>query len=557
MRKARQREAAIDRDLQERNLDSSPAGIARHLILQHSSDLLLVRTQQGDHSDLLVADETGVWTRGDEKLQRMMLDRAERLRFEVMFQGGDDKLHQQMIRATKPLSDPRQLKMAREIAAAVYLQLCAGTQGSAALPNLTVCMQDELNADFSCIGTASGVVDLDTGKLLQPDAARRRLVTHRADVDFCPNIAHPDVDRLFAHLPPDERDWWWRVLGYALRGAPSARIYEVIGPASGGKSGLMAALTATLGPYAGVASAGLLELRRGAVESETGLSPSVVAMVPPRRFAIFDEVKPRNLNNKLIKDWSGDGAGVTWQPKYQPPRTDRVSATMFLLCNTGQEARLGMQDVGMQRRLRTLRYPALPEMIDDFNTKRVYDPAFQRALLWRLVHEASQCTTGSPPVAPQSVMASTAERIADDVGEIGTFARRIVRGNGTLTVAQVWQAWCAHNDDSPDAKECGGITRQQLSRSLRDHVAGGLPATRHVKVEGRAARGWRGWTLLEEPPEKLTELERVPVETRDGEVVGMGERLPNGAVRFVDAIGHLNGGITGNMEGSVSLDPSE
>ena len=372
---------------------------------------------------------------------------------------------------------------------------------------VTTCLDTDLDADLHFIGTESGVVNLDTGKLLPPEQGRKHLVTRRAPCEFQPDATHPDVERLFAHLPDAERRWWWRVLGYALRGAPSARIYEVIGPAAGGKSGLMAAITATLGPYAGVASPGLLEYRRGAVESDTGLSPGTVAMVPPRRFAIFDEVKPHRLNNKLIKDWSGDGAGVTWRTLHREPRTDRITATMFLLCNTGQEARLGMQDVGMQRRLRTLRYPAIPpdKVLDDFNTKRVHDPAFQRALLWRLVSEAASCTTGSPPEAPPTVMESTAERISDDVGEIGIFSRRFVRCSGTLTVAEVWSAWCEHNEEPETAEKPGGISRRFLSTVLRDYVEG-LPKPKQLTVrKGKNARGWRGWRLLDQAPDTVSD----------------------------------------------------
>lgn len=507
MSKERRRTAALERDDQQAYWDCSPAGIARHLILPHGIDLLLVRSPQGDHSDLLVADDTGVWTRGDETIQRWMLERADRLRVEVIRQGGDDKLYQSMLRATRPLSDPRQLRLARAVAAGVYLQLKSAGGFTGFESPLTVCMVDDLNADHRFIGTGSGVVNLDTGELLEPDIGRKHLVSHRAEVKFTVNATHPDVDRLFAHLAEAERKWWWQVLGYALRGAPSARIYEVIGPAAGGKSGLMAALTATLGPYAGVASPGLLELRRGAVESDTGLSPGTVAMVPPRRFAIFDEVKPHRLNNKLLKDWSGDGAGVTWRTLHQEPRTDRVTATMLLLCNTGQEARLGMQDVGMQRRLRTLRYPAIPpgEVIDEFNTKRVHNPAFQQALLWRLVQEASACTAGSPPTAPPSVVASTSERIVEDIGPLGEFSRRFVRGSGILTVRDVWSSWCRFNDEPTETAESGGIKRQRISAMLRDHVAG-FPAAKQVKVDGKNARGWRGWQLLDETPEQDVEL---------------------------------------------------
>lgn len=493
--------STVDR---ERHRDCSPEGIATNLLLQHGDRLLVVRNRQQSLSDLYVVDDTGIWRRGDDQLKKWMFQRADNLRTEAVSQGASEREVLATLRAIRPLQDPGSLQKVREAASAAFLVLQESRRGinidDGSDLGVTVTLDTDLDRDMRYIGTASGVVDLHTCELLPPGEGRRKLVTESLDATFDPTATHPDVDALFAHLPSDERVWWWEVLGYALRGSPSARIYEVIGPPNGGKSGLVAALAATLGPYAGVPQPGLLEYRRGAVESETGLSPSTVAMVPPRRFALFDEVKPHRLNNKLMKDWSGDGAGVTWQPKYKEPRTDPVTATMFLFCNTGQEARLGMQDAGMRRRLRTLRYPAIPldDMIENFNMERIYDPEFQTALLARLVKAARAGRTGSPPEAPPSVMAATEERIIEDVGEIGVFAKYIARG-GVLTIPELWSAWCKHNDEPEESPEPGGISRRRLSTELRHYVAG-MPAPKQVRKAGETARGWRGWQLLDKVP---------------------------------------------------------
>ena len=427
-----------------------------------------------------------------------MADHGETLRREAMDEQIDDRAMIGLLRSIRSLFDPHRVGRVREMAAAALAGLREKGNGADRGDfGVAVCLDTELDSDLRYMGTESGVVDLDTGNLLSPAEGRKHLVTHRAPVKWDADATHPDVDRLLAHLPPDDREWCWDVFGYALRGSPSARIYEVIGPPRAGKSGLLAAIAATLGPYAGVPPAELLEYHRGAVNG-TGLSPGIVAMVPPRRLALFDEVKPARLNHKIMKDWSGDGAGVTWQPKYKDPRTDPVTATMFLFSNTGQEARLGMQDAGMRRRLRTVRFAAIPpdDVIEEFNTVRIRDPGFQTALLARLVKAASAGKTGSPPPAPPSVMASTAERIADDVGEIGRFARRVVRGGEVLTVAEVWRAWCEHNDEpSAEATAAGGIPRQRLSTVLRDHVAG-LPSPKQIRIKGKNHRGWRRWRLL-------------------------------------------------------------
>ena len=95
------------------------------------------------------------------------------------------------------------------------------------------------------------------------------------------------------------------------------------------------------------------------------------------------------------------------------------------------------------------------------------------------------------------VHAATIERIRDDAGEIGEFARRIVRGDGVLTVAQVWHAWCEHNGEPMNAQAPGGIGRRSLSKALSDYIFD-LGKPRQITVDGNNFRGWRGWRLLTE-----------------------------------------------------------
>ena len=89
----------------------------------------------------------------------------------------------------------------------------------------------------------------------------------------------------------------------------------------------------------------------------------------------------------------------------------------------------------------------------------------------------------SEPDDVPEVHAATIERIRKGAGEIGEFAQRIVRGDGVLTVAQVWQAWCEHNGEQIQAQEPGGIGKRRLSKALYDHISD-PPKPQQISLRG-------------------------------------------------------------------------
>ena len=162
----------------------------------------------------------------------------------------------------------------------------------------------------------------------------------------------------------------------------------------------------------------------------------------------------------------------------------------------------------MRSRYRELPYPKAKTLDPDLKPTLCDDPDAQRALLAWLVAAAVDAV--SEPEDVPEVRAATTERVRDDSGEIGEFARRIVRGDGVLTVPQVWQGWCEHNGETVEAKEPGGIGKRRLSNALCDHVPD-FRKPQQISVEGLNVRGWRGWRLLtaEEAEDKSLEIQVV------------------------------------------------
>ena len=468
---------------------------AKRLLMKYGDRLLVVHDTDGRISDLRVADEHGIWTTGTTTLLGWMSDVAERL-IDKAREDGLDRLDPRYwvstLNALNRLQEPVTLDGTRKEAATALEQLQReGLPGKAR--QVVACRPEELDANLQYLGVANGVVDLHTGRLLPPEEGRRALLTVRTEVAFDPAATHPAMDSLFAHLPSEVAQWWWLVFGFHLRGHPSRRFYVVVGPKSGGKSTVVNALERCLGPYLRRPGDTALAPTRG---RNAGLSPEMECFTTPVRLAIFDEVANLRVAAPLLKRLSGDG-GQTYRPLYKAERTERVTATVMFICNEGSEPHLRLEDEALADRFRRLPYPTLPNP-DPAMKDTVETEEFAQALLARLVAAAAVATARVPPEEPDEVKRYTVERMSEDAGALGEFAKRIVPGAGTLTVAELWAGWCEHNGkaSSPDRiQEIGGISKRRLSGLLREYLLGRLPEPKSTTVDGKNVRGWRGWKL--------------------------------------------------------------
>ena len=467
---------------------------AERLLLAHPGQLLVVTDSQDALSDMYVLGENGVWQRGDVTLREWMGEMADELYIKATqvykMAGKELGVVTQRIRR---LAEPATLVPIREQAATALRRLL--NRGELAPGDVTTCLDTDLNDNLRYLGAPNGVIDLYTAKLLPPAEGRRHLVTWQTPVAYDPTATHEGVDRLFGHLREVPRVWFWEVLGYHLLGSPSRRFYVVEGPKAGGKSTLANALEAVLGPYASRPQDTALEAPR----ASGGISPEIEKLTLPRRFALFVELTITKVSSPQVKRFCGDDSQTLRKP-YKTEITARLTATMLLFCNPGSVPHLRLQDEAMADRLCVLPYPGIPESSrDPLFTRRVQtDERFKQAFLARLVASAAAQEPGVPPEEPPEVAAATAERVRDDLGELGEFAQRLVRdAAATLPFADVWDAWCQYNEEDPtNAQEPGGITKRRLSRALRNYVPR-LPVARQFRVDGdQRVRGFRGWRLL-------------------------------------------------------------
>ena len=116
------------------------------------------------------------------------------------------------------------------------------------------------------LGTASGVVDLETGSLLHPEEGRKHKVTRSTGVRL-PDEGedeHEGVEALMAHYPTDVAAYVWRWFGRSLWGQPPQEFLMFVGSARYGHKGkttIKETMLAAMGGYAGTFPATMMRPR--------------------------------------------------------------------------------------------------------------------------------------------------------------------------------------------------------------------------------------------------------------------------------------------------------
>ena len=364
---------------------------------------------------------------------------------------------------------------------------------------LSVCQRDDMDMNTRYLGCGNGVIDLDTGELLIGDAARECLVTaeHSVSVDYRPGATHPAVEKLFAHLPAQEMEWLLAAGGYALRGVPNGRLYLLVGPGGGGKSTALDAIANALGNAGGkMPNTALQKSRQGGGAAR----PDLLGFQQWRIATVTESPEGRaGLDTTMLKQAAG-GENVGVRDLYEAGLRNKrpTTATMFWAANEETLPALPMNDSGWVRRLRILRYPAIPELEQDGNLRNALAaPEAREALFALLVRYA--VANPKPPDDCPSVADARREYRREQIGPAGDWLQNalVKDPQGRVSTGELYDAAfaAAGMDDAvdPDGKPWGkdkaSITK--LARDLHTQIA-----PRVIKdSNGKTARGWLGWRL--------------------------------------------------------------
>ena len=279
-------------------------------------------------------------------------------------------------------------------------------------PEVELRRKSEIDADLSCIGTPSGVLDLLDGRILTRDEARKRLVRSSTDVEYDQNARHEKIDDILppidANMAGNEKALYRAaILGYALTHVPSREFMWEICAADSGKSTFINALEQGLG-LSYITEIRPEALRPDPRRSSTSHNDDLFRLAKPFRFAFVHEFEGE-IDSGIIKSASG-GDNLTGREIYTGSTIIHVTAHLWFMGNPRNDGgpQLGITNDdentrAILGRVRMLQREPVPN--PDPDVVNLDTPEFGRAALARLVEYTKAChgaLSRFPPDPPSS-----------------------------------------------------------------------------------------------------------------------------------------------------------
>jgi putative DNA primase/helicase len=166
---------------------------------------------------------------------------------------------------------------------------------------MSITSRGELDADPMLLGCSNGVINLQTGTLLQSDPTM--LITKQVRATFDPDAKAPTWEKFISECFLGDEDtirYMQSALGYSISGDVSEEVMHFChGVGSNGKTLLTNVIYNLLGDYAAIADTDLL-MRKDKTNDNTP-TPDI-ARLQGIRFAVANEVEEgRRLNDKNLK----------------------------------------------------------------------------------------------------------------------------------------------------------------------------------------------------------------------------------------------------------------
>lgn len=288
------------------------------------------------------------------------------------------------------------------------------------------------DANPSIIVFRDCVLDLQTWETVPHSP--EHYVTNRLAFDYDPTATLPEWDKFLLTLP--YADFMQRFAGLCL--TPETK-YEIAlwlwGPPGGGKSTYIEALCAMLGAKACVL--GLSEIER---------SQFALSQLPGRTLAVSTELPGRLVRASHIINAIISGELMPVERKYLDPYTIRPHAKIIWGMNVLPS--IGMEGIGMFRRILPIHFPAIPESEREPKLKEAILRSPMAVANWALAGLKQVQAEGAITVPPELLMARDTYRQQNDL------THNFISENceldpeksvKTTTLYTKFRSWCLHS----------------------------------------------------------------------------------------------------------------
>ena len=479
--------------------ECSPDADCLRLIRRYANELLLVESDEGGSFILMADNGYGVWRPSEARLTSILL----RTTREWYLASADGGLSEQMAGrvARWAVGTARNKSRAEALASVSAMAGWMAASGSWP-PGLTRCRESDLDRPGALyIGAPNGVIGLAEQRLLTRDEGRSKLISRMITDDYYADATHSDVDLLFSHLDPQDREYILGSFGFAIRGRPSRRFFFLDGVGSDGKSTMANAVVQSMGDYAGVSMAAAMFNSR----NERPDAPTAYLLLFQEVPLVFIPEPPTaNFNWSLVRQISGGDMVGARQPHapVQIHRKRQFISTAFFHCNPDtRPVPPPMVTRAIYDRYRLVTYPHVPEaQVDEHLPNRLRNTRARQALAALIIWHSMQ-HLGSPPLDSPAVARNRRLARRESLGEGGEWllARVITTGEGSdrMTTDELWEAAVeASGGGTGDGVTAWGMTRRQLTDYAKLLFGMGPPV--RGRVNGKVCHFWRRHKLVSE-----------------------------------------------------------
>ena len=479
--------------------ECSPDADCLRLIRRHADELLLVESDEGGQFILMADNGHGVWRPSESRLTALLLMTTR----EWYHASADAGLSEHMAARIARWAVSTARHKARAEALASVSAVAGWLTESGSWPQgLTRARESDLDRPGALyIGAPNGAVGLAERRLLTGAEARSKLISRMITDDYDPDATHPDVDLLFSHLDPLDREYFLGSMGFGMRSRPSRRFLFLDGIGNDGKSTMFNAVVLCLGDYAGVPQAQAMFNAR----QERPDAPSAYLLsFQELPLCFIAEPPTNNFNWALVRRISGGDMAGARQP-HAPVEIHRkaqyVSTLIFCTNPDTKPVPPPMATLAMYDRYRPIDYPHIPEVrqVEQLPNRLREKPARQ-ALASLIIRHSMRHLDGPPPDSP-AVARNRRQVRRESLGECGEWllSRVIKTGDAAdrLTTDQLWEAAVeASHASIDDGVTAWGMTRRQLTDYAKLLFGMGPPV--RGRVQGKVCHYWRRHRLLSE-----------------------------------------------------------